>query len=70
MFDLDYFVTIQEMSFSIFNSKDMKVVQEIRELEEPLVNIYFLQNKNFLMALCKRRMYFFKCVYSLMGTIK
>lgn len=70
MFGLEYFISIQNESIMIYNTKNLKVIQQITGLEEKIINVYFLQNRNFLVVLCKRRLYFYSCVYTQVGTIK
>ena len=69
IFDLNYFIAIKDEKLQIYTTKNLALVQEISGIKEKMINFYFLKKKNTLLLLCEKRMYFFNCVFTQLGTI-
>lgn len=69
IFDLNYFIAIKSQKLQIFTTKNLALVQEISGIKEKMINFFFLKKKNTLLLLCEKRIYFFNCVFTQIGTI-
>ena len=70
IFNLTYFIAIKNDKLQLYTTKNLALVQEISDIEEKILDFYYLTKKNTLLILCEKRMYFFNCVFTQVGTIK
>lgn len=70
MLNLNYYLTLNEKQVVVYSGRNLAKVQEFINFEEPIINVYFLSVKNTLIILCKKKLFFYNCVFTKVGTIK